>query len=326
MSNEVRAHIFGRSRRGDREEVKMKLYNVDGTEFVPGSTVTGLTLHGQGAPSASIGQDNDWYIDLDTGVTYGPKAADTWPPPLITPGASSNPLDVVPANLDVSSPWPQYTVDCDGRSLVHIRKLIVPSSVTENKAITINLQNLAIGTPYMITVDNAAPFSHRIEVNVNDTPVFPFVVSGGPKLNNDVLFLPPNQICSIMSLYTGPTERPLAVVTRPGSPAFKRVTGSYILAQDYDANALIFVNSAGPATITLRDLINANEWWEGEEVEIYQEGAGAVTVAGPPGTTITRPGGATGNFVLPARYCSVKLRCVDVGKWVVVNYTPATGM
>ena len=35
--NVIRAHIFGRRRKGEREEAKLLLFNPDGTEFVPGS-------------------------------------------------------------------------------------------------------------------------------------------------------------------------------------------------------------------------------------------------------------------------------------------------
>jgi Collagen triple helix repeat (20 copies) len=37
MENAIKAHIFGRSRRGDREEARILLFNPDGTPFVPGS-------------------------------------------------------------------------------------------------------------------------------------------------------------------------------------------------------------------------------------------------------------------------------------------------
>jgi hypothetical protein len=35
--NKITAHIFGRSRHGDREEANLVLFNADGTEFVPGA-------------------------------------------------------------------------------------------------------------------------------------------------------------------------------------------------------------------------------------------------------------------------------------------------
>lgn len=34
---------------------------------------------GKGAPKASIGSDGDWYIDVETGDLYGPKANGEWP-------------------------------------------------------------------------------------------------------------------------------------------------------------------------------------------------------------------------------------------------------
>lgn len=45
-SNAIRAHIFGRSRRGDREEVSMRLYHVDGSPFVPGGGEASPMFHG----------------------------------------------------------------------------------------------------------------------------------------------------------------------------------------------------------------------------------------------------------------------------------------
>lgn len=267
------AHIFGRRSRGDREEVRLALFDSDGN-------------------------------------------------PVSIP-AAANSLDVPPFNLNMTPAWPDYPLDCAGRSMVHVQRMIIPASTTVGKGISISLNDLVVGTPYQISIDNASNFEHAIYLYVNGTRVSPPVVAGGPRV--DTVYLPPNQMCSIMGLYTGGTDRPLAVVTRPGSPPIRRVTGSYALAMNYDVNALIFVNSAGPATITLRDLENSETWFAGEEVEIYQEGAGAVTVAGGV-NTITRPGGAAGNFVLPGRYCSVKLRCVDFAEWVVVNYTPLTGL
>jgi hypothetical protein len=37
--NTIRAHIFGRSRVGDREEAQLLLFNQDGTDFIPGSNI-----------------------------------------------------------------------------------------------------------------------------------------------------------------------------------------------------------------------------------------------------------------------------------------------
>jgi hypothetical protein len=274
MGGMVNAHIFGRRKRGDRDEVRMQMFDMDGKP-----------------------------MDLGSGV---------------------NPLDVAPVNIDVSTPWPSVSVDCKDYSLIHVRKLTVPNTATGNLGILVYLNDIAVGTPYHISVDNLSNFAHTVNVFTNGTPVDPIVTAAG--ISNMNVFLPPQETCSIMSLYTGSADLALASVSRPGSRPFKRVTTNYILALDYDINPLIVVNSSGPATVTLRDQGQSNWWWEGEEVEIYQEGAGAVTVAAPAGTTITRPGGATGNFNLPGRYCTVKLRCTGFQKWVVTDWTPATGI
>jgi Collagen triple helix repeat (20 copies) len=47
-----------------------------GTPGVDGNTV----LYGAGAPSAVVGNDDDFYIDTTAHFMYGPKAFDTWPP------------------------------------------------------------------------------------------------------------------------------------------------------------------------------------------------------------------------------------------------------
>lgn len=40
----------------------------------PGSTILG----GHGVPANTLGADNDWYIDLDSALFYGPKTAGAW--------------------------------------------------------------------------------------------------------------------------------------------------------------------------------------------------------------------------------------------------------
>jgi len=56
-----------------------------GSAWLPTPGVTGPTgpesvqwLYGSGAPSAGIGRTNDWYLDHDGGVLYGPKASGSW--------------------------------------------------------------------------------------------------------------------------------------------------------------------------------------------------------------------------------------------------------
>lgn len=56
-----------------------------GSAWLPVQGVTGPTgpesvqwLYGSGSPSAGIGRTNDWYLDHDGGVLYGPKAGGSW--------------------------------------------------------------------------------------------------------------------------------------------------------------------------------------------------------------------------------------------------------
>jgi hypothetical protein len=51
--NVIHAHIFGRSHHGDREEVRMLLFNPDGTPFVPGSRSGGASSGGSGGSDLS---------------------------------------------------------------------------------------------------------------------------------------------------------------------------------------------------------------------------------------------------------------------------------
>jgi hypothetical protein len=51
--NVIHAHIFGRSHHGDREEVRMLLFNPDGTPFVPGSRSGGASGGGSGGSDLS---------------------------------------------------------------------------------------------------------------------------------------------------------------------------------------------------------------------------------------------------------------------------------
>lgn len=234
-----------------------------------------------------------------------------------------NPLDVPYTAIDMSPAFPIMQYDCVGRTAVHVRRLTIPSNASVSKQIQLVFNNLEIGTPYQFTIQNASASPHIVILYLNGNPTT-FLAAGQGSQNSIVV--PSDQWCSIMGVFTKSPDQSIAVVTQPGSRAIRRVTGSYVLDMDYDINPMIFVNSTGPATITLRDLNNANAYWSGEETEIYQEGAGAVTIAAPAGGTITRPGGATGSFVMPGRYTTVKLRAVGVPKWAVVYYTPATGL
>jgi hypothetical protein len=46
-------------------------------------------LHGAGPPSASLGEDNDFYIDTTTTQLYGPREGGVWGSPVALTGAGS---------------------------------------------------------------------------------------------------------------------------------------------------------------------------------------------------------------------------------------------
>lgn len=270
-------------------------------------------LYEDPSPPIPIGANDDFYFDTDTGDIYGPKVADTWVRVSNSPGISTNMADVTGA-IDMTPQWPMYDIDCAGKTVVHARNLII-NSATANKYVQINLNNLKRGVPYQVTVENASNFAHYISL-ATGTDLTGIIVAGG-QVKSSSLLLAPGEVCSIASFFTGPADRPLAVTTRmPRSPR-RDVVASYVCT-DFDVNGLIVANSASPLTVTIRNQ-NTGDWWKGEEVEIYQAGAGAVTVAAPAGTTITRTGGTTGNFVMPGgRYSTIKLRAIDYLKWIVL--------
>ena len=51
---------------------------IEATAFVCNGSNAGTVLTGHGKPTSSIGDPGNFYTDLDTGITYGPKVA-TWP-------------------------------------------------------------------------------------------------------------------------------------------------------------------------------------------------------------------------------------------------------
>lgn len=312
MSNELHAHIFGRSRSGDREAVKMKLYHPNGEEFEPGSTVTGRVWSGKGLPTL-IGADDDFYIDIDTGNIYGPKIAGAWPAAINNPGLSTKLLDVA-GIIDMAPAYPAYHIDCAGKTVVHGRRFLI-NSAPSNKEVYIFLDNLKLGTPYRVTVENYSTYTHKISLAASNVNLIDDLVVAG-KTKSSTLLLPPDEICSIMSLYTAPVDRPVAMVTQQPRAPRRDVTANYACT-DYDLNGLIVANSANPLTITVRDQ-NLGDWWKGEEIEVYQAGTGVVTIAAPGGTSLLRPGGLTGNFAMPGgRYSTVKLRAVEFLKWAL---------
>lgn len=69
-------------------------------------------LHGQGNPAASVGKNDDFYIDVIANVLFGPKAAGAWPDgvSLVGPpgrsGASGPQGDVGPRGADSTVPGP----------------------------------------------------------------------------------------------------------------------------------------------------------------------------------------------------------------------------
>jgi hypothetical protein len=46
-------------------------------------------LHGDGPPTASTGEDNDFYIDTSTTQLYGPRAGGVWGSPVSLTGAAN---------------------------------------------------------------------------------------------------------------------------------------------------------------------------------------------------------------------------------------------
>lgn len=83
---------------------------VPGPAGAPGKDGTAV-LSGSGAPSNSVGQDGDFYIDTKTTTLYGPRAGDAWPAtgtslvgPQGAPGASgSQPLSFIATTANTDS-------------------------------------------------------------------------------------------------------------------------------------------------------------------------------------------------------------------------------
>jgi hypothetical protein len=76
MSNLFNAQLFGRRKRGDREDVRMKLFNLDGSPLVlggsssPGGSAEQLVYYG----GSSVPIQNNPGTDVDTPGTFG----DSW--------------------------------------------------------------------------------------------------------------------------------------------------------------------------------------------------------------------------------------------------------
>ena len=51
-------------------------------------SISGHLLTGFGAPSSTIGQDGDFYLDRSSGLLYGPKTLGSWPTPIPLTGAT----------------------------------------------------------------------------------------------------------------------------------------------------------------------------------------------------------------------------------------------
>jgi hypothetical protein len=270
------------------------------------------------SPPVPIGQNEDFYVDRTSGEIYGPKAGDAWDTPINGPGLGTRPVDVYD-NIDMSPTRPYYTVDCAGKTVVHVRRLLI-NSATTNKDVTVYLDNIKPGTPYHITVNNGSAFAHRVtlEGNSSGSLIGDIITAGQGRSPN--LLLGPGDSCSFISMFTSAGDRPLAVSTgQPSSPR-RDVTANYTCT-GYDVNGLIVVNSASPVTITTRNQASG-EWWKGEELEVYQAGGGPVTIAPYAGDTLLRPGGLTGSFVMPGgQYSTVKLRLMALTQWAVVETT-----
>src|SRR3954463_15843479 len=74
MGNMLRANLFGRSKRGDREEVKMELFDSEGNPFDLDSGPKGPTIFrgkGRATPAATPGATaNDLWLNLTNGLLY----------------------------------------------------------------------------------------------------------------------------------------------------------------------------------------------------------------------------------------------------------------
>lgn len=80
--------------------------NPDGSDFVIGSAAPpgesgSSVLYGEGAPSDTLGNDGDTYIDTANDRLYGPKVAGSWPDGFVSLGGSSV---GVPTYVQVAEP------------------------------------------------------------------------------------------------------------------------------------------------------------------------------------------------------------------------------
>lgn len=92
----------------------------------------------------------------------------------------------------------------------------------------------------------------------------------------------------------------------------KQVSGDYTLART-DAGCIVESVSADPVTITIPG--DGSHWWEdGAIVEVFQAGAGPVTIAGAADVTLLAPGD---RVVTAEQYSTVGLRCRAGNEWVL---------
>lgn len=109
--NVILAHMFGRRRKGEREEVKMLLFNEDGTEFVPGGGSIGPTgprgPAGADGPPGPVGPKGADGVSGLQGPT-GPAGADsTVPGPRGSQGVPGLQGPTGPAGSDSTVPGPR---------------------------------------------------------------------------------------------------------------------------------------------------------------------------------------------------------------------------
>ena len=82
-----------------------------------------------------------------------------------------------------------------------------------------------------------------------------------------------------------------------------------------DAGKLLNVNAAGPVTLTI-PINSAAPFPVGTEMEVFQAGPGAVTVAGAEEVSVLS---ADGDLSVPAQYARLRLKKMAVNTWAVEN-------
>jgi hypothetical protein len=309
-------------------------------------------ITGDVPPTAADGRVDEYYLDEEQHILYGPKQPDdSWPiainnapGPAGPPGAAGPPgppgtpppadAVVVGAYMDMAPGYPEYTLDCTDKTAVNLRRLIM-GYTTESKHCRIFLDNIDYGVPYEVLVQNDSDFSHYVHLHVH-TPEM--IAAGDTGVEREMLptiadrpsgdweapLLAPGERLSLFGhCYGIDSRRPSGVMTISGGIPQMIVTSDYLVELP-DVGRLILVDSPNPVTITIRDQ-DYGSWYIGEQFWICQLGAGPVTVSPPSGTTLLSrngtAGGRSGPFVLPGRYSQVELRNYGPSRWVASGDT-----